>query len=169
MSYTKAAEGTQCESGDTAIHKRGLLFAGAVVKQQNGSGQKRVICVAVPGGGEPGPGGPANNRLQCSAMRPKPPTALPTEGSPSVFRAETVRWPADSKYLCLWYKGRIVERGEGFMIELHQDENALICARHAKEAAQATRNTKRGNSNTAAGKSNEERANRVGRFQVDWH
>lgn len=69
----------------------------------------------------------------------------------------------------LWYK-EAVEGGEEFTTKWHQEEDTKTSARHAKEAAYVTKMTKRegraDDSNKAVGKSKDDMANRVARFQA---
>ncbi len=70
----------------------------------------------------------------------------------------------------LWYKG-VLDGAERFMAAWHTEAEARTCARHEKEAAKSTRSGKGGrrgdSSNTAAGESKQEMADRVARFQHD--
>ena len=57
MSYTKALKKAECEeSVETTIHKRRLLFAGAVQRTHNERLTRRVMFGTMAGGENPGPG-----------------------------------------------------------------------------------------------------------------
>lgn len=61
MSYTKAIKKAQRESVETTFRKRRLVFAGAVVKQNNERLLIRVMFGAMALGENPGSGRPAKN------------------------------------------------------------------------------------------------------------
>ena len=65
MSYAKALKKVQCESVETSIRKRRLLFAGAVQRTTNERLTHRVMFGTLAGGDRPGPGLPKNNWAQC--------------------------------------------------------------------------------------------------------
>ena len=52
VSYSKALKQTHCDSVETVVRKRRLLFAGAVAKKHNGRLPRRVMFGALSGGGE---------------------------------------------------------------------------------------------------------------------
>ena len=59
--YAKAPKKTQCESVETTIRKRGLLFAGAVQQTNNERLTRGVMLGTMAGGENPGPGRPEKN------------------------------------------------------------------------------------------------------------
>ena len=59
----------QCESVETTIRKRRLLFAGAVQRTTNERLTHRVMFGTIAGGESPGPGRPENNWARCLARR----------------------------------------------------------------------------------------------------
>ena len=65
MSYAKALKKAQCESVETTIRKRRLLFAGAVQRTHNERLTRRVMFGTMAGGENPGPGRPETNWAQC--------------------------------------------------------------------------------------------------------
>ena len=65
MSYAKALKKAQCDSVETTIRKRRLLFAGAVQRMTNERLPHRVMFGTLAGGDRPGPGLPKNNWAQC--------------------------------------------------------------------------------------------------------
>ena len=99
MSYAKALRKAQCESVETTIRKRRLLFAGAVQGTHNERLTRRVMFGTMAGGENPGPSRPEKNWAQClvddlSVFRA---TGGSTESVPSVFGVETVLWPTAAK------------------------------------------------------------------------
>ena len=71
MSYAKALKKAQCESVETTICKRRLLFAGGVQRMHNERVTRRVIFGTMAGGDNPGPGRPQKNWAQCPSRRPQ--------------------------------------------------------------------------------------------------
>ena len=61
MSYAKALKKAQCESVETTIRKRRLLFADAVQRTTNERLTHRVMFGTLAGGENPGPGRPEKN------------------------------------------------------------------------------------------------------------
>ena len=61
MSYAKALKKAQCESVETTICKRHLLFAGAIQRTTNERLPHRVMFGTMAGGENPGPGRPEKN------------------------------------------------------------------------------------------------------------
>ena len=61
MSYAKTLKKAQCESVETTIRKRRLLFAGAVQRTTNERLTHRVMLGAMAGGVNPGRGRPEKN------------------------------------------------------------------------------------------------------------
>ena len=92
MSYTEALKKAQCESVETTICKRRLLFAGAVQRTTNERPTPRLMFRTIAGGENPGPGRPENNWAQCLAddLRVFQATEGSTESSPVLFGIETV-------------------------------------------------------------------------------
>ena len=99
MSYAKDLKKAQCESVETTIRKRRLLFAGAVQRTANERMTHRVMFETLPGGENPGPGRPENNWAQCLAddIRVFQATEESTDSSPLLFGVETVLWPRVAK------------------------------------------------------------------------
>ena len=58
VSYAKAFETAQCESVETTIRKRCLLFAGGVQRTNNERLTRRMMFWTIAGGENPGPGRP---------------------------------------------------------------------------------------------------------------
>ena len=67
MSYAKTLKKAQCESVETTILKRRLLFAGAVQRTHNERLTRPVMFGTMAGGENPGPGRPEKNWAQCLA------------------------------------------------------------------------------------------------------
>ena len=67
MSYAKALKKAQCESVETTIRKRPLLFAWAVQRTTNLRLTRRVMFETMAGGDNPGPGQPNTYGAQCLA------------------------------------------------------------------------------------------------------
>ena len=66
LSYSKALKQTHCDSVETVVRKRRLLFAGAVAKKHNnGRLPRRVMFGALSGGEKPKPGRPEKMWLDC--------------------------------------------------------------------------------------------------------
>ena len=65
LSYATALKQTQCDSVETVVRKRRLLFAGAVAKKHNGRLPRRVMFGALSGGEKPKPGRPEKMWLDC--------------------------------------------------------------------------------------------------------
>ena len=61
MSHAKALKKAQCESAETTIPKRRLLFAGAVQRTHNERLTRRVMFGTMAGGENPGLGRPEKN------------------------------------------------------------------------------------------------------------
>jgi len=175
LSYSKALKQTQCDSVETVVRKRRLLFAGAVAKKHNGRLPRRVMFGALSGGEKPKPGRPQKMWLDCVSddLKAFQATSGSTEDSPSVFGVETALWTTAAKWWGKWHDG-VVEGAERFMAEWHRQEESKRRARHTKEVARGTRD-RRGagridndsSSTTAMEESKVEMANRVARFQVD--
>ena len=87
MSYVKALEKAQCNSVETTIPTRRLLFAGAVQRTHNERLTRRVMFGTMAGGENPGPGRPEKNWAQCLVddFRVFRATEGSTEGAPLVF------------------------------------------------------------------------------------
>ena len=88
MSYAKILKKAQCESVETTIRKRRLLFAGAVQRTNNEQLTRRVMFGTTAGGENPGPGRPEKNWAQCLVddLRVFRATEGSTESVPLVFR-----------------------------------------------------------------------------------
>ena len=65
MSYAKALTKAQCESAETTIRKRRLLFAGGVQRTRNERLTRWVMFGTMAGGENPGPGRPEKYWAQC--------------------------------------------------------------------------------------------------------
>ena len=92
MSNAKARKKAQCESVETTIRKRRLLFTGAVQRTQNDGLTRRVMFGTMAGGENPGPGRPEKNWAQCLVddLRVFRATEGSTESVPWMFVVETV-------------------------------------------------------------------------------
>ena len=139
MSYAKALKKTQCESVETTIRKRRLLFAGAVARKHGGRLPKRVLSGTLSGGQNPGRGRPAKNWMQClsddlAAFRAI--TVETTEKPHTIFGVETTLWTTAATEWGMWYRG-VLEGAEQFMETWHRGEAAKSSTRHAKEAEKA--------------------------------
>ena len=134
MSYAKALKKAQCESVQTTIRKRRLLFAGAVQRMNNERPTRRVMFGTMADGENPGPGRPEKNWAQCLVddLRVSRATEGSTENSPVVFGVETVLWHTAAKKGGRWYRG-VVESVECFMAGWHRDEAECSWLRHAAE------------------------------------
>ena len=134
MPYAKALKKAQCESVETTIRKRRLLFAGAVQRTNNVRLTRRVIFGTMASGENPGPGRPENTWAQCLVddLRVFRATEGSTECFPLVFGVETVLWPAAAKMGRKWYRG-VVKAAEGFMARRHTYEAESSWLRHAAE------------------------------------
>ena len=99
MSYAKALKKAQCESVETTIRKRSLLFAGAVQRTTNGRLTHRVMFGSMAGGVNPGRGRPEKNWAQCLVddIRVYEATEGSTDSSPLLLGVETVQWPRATK------------------------------------------------------------------------
>ena len=58
LSYSKALKQTYCDSVETVVRQRRLLFAGAVAKKHNGRLPRRVMFGKLSGGEKPKSGSP---------------------------------------------------------------------------------------------------------------
>ena len=87
MLYVKALKKAQCESLETHIRKRRLLFAGPVQRMTNERLTGRVMFGTMAGGKNQGRGRPENNWAQCLAddLRDLKATEGSTESSPLLF------------------------------------------------------------------------------------
>ena len=65
MSYAKALTKAQCESAETTIRKRRLLFAGGVQRTRNERLTRWVMFGTMAGGENPGPDRQEKNWAQC--------------------------------------------------------------------------------------------------------
>ena len=94
MSHAKALKKAQCESVETTIRKRRLLFAGAVQRTHNERLTRRVMFETMAGGENSGPGRPEKNWAQYRVnLRVFRATEGSTENVPLVFGVEMVLWP----------------------------------------------------------------------------
>ena len=57
LSYAKALKMARCESNETTIRRRRLIFAGGVARQSKKRLPTRVMCGTIAGGENPRPGG----------------------------------------------------------------------------------------------------------------
>ena len=89
MSYAKALKKAQCESVETTIRKRRLLFAGGVQRTHNERLTRRVMFGTMADGENPGQGQPEKNWAQCLVddLRVFRATEGSTESAPLVFLA----------------------------------------------------------------------------------
>ena len=138
MSYAKALKKARCESVETTIRKRRLLFAGAVQRMTNVRLTRRVMFGTMAGGENPGLGRPEKNWAQCLAddLRLFKATQGSTESSPLLFGVETVLWPRAAKKSGKWYRG-VVEAADGFMTRWQRLEAEKSWIRHAAEDAKS--------------------------------
>ena len=92
MSYAKAIKQAQCESIETTIHIRRLLFAGAVQRTTNERRTRRVMFGTMAGRENPGRGRPETNWAQFLAdgLRGFQATGGSTESSPPAVRSRDV-------------------------------------------------------------------------------
>ena len=99
MSYAKALKKAQCESVETTIRNRRLLFAGAVQRTHNERLTRRVMFGTMAGGENPGPGRPEKKWAEWLAdyLRVFRTTEGSTERVPLFFGVETVLWPTAAK------------------------------------------------------------------------
>ena len=87
MSYAKALKKAQCESFETTIDKRRLLFAEGVQRTHEERPTRRMMFRSMAGGENPGPGRPEKNWDQCPIddLRVFRATEGSTESVPLVF------------------------------------------------------------------------------------
>ena len=164
----------QCDSVETTIRKRRLLFAGAVQRTHNERLTRWVMFGTMAGGENPGPGGTEKNWAQCLAddIRVFRATEASTESVPLVFGVETVIWPTAAKKGGKWYRG-VVEAAECFMTRWHRDEAESSWLRHATEDAKSDdkgRRERKGRSSrtdTAVDECRNETVGRMARYRFD--
>ena len=127
MSYAKALKKAQCESVETTIRKRRLLFAGAVLRTNNERLTYRVMFGTMAGAENPEPGRPEKNWAQCLVdnLRVFRATEESTENFSLVFGVETVLWPTAAEKGGRWYR-RGLEAADCFMARWHRDEAESI-------------------------------------------
>ena len=116
LSYAKALKKAQCESVETTIRKRPLLFVGAVQRTTNERLIHRVMFGAMAGGVNPGRGRPEKNWAQCLADDISvvfEATKGSTNSSPLLFGEEAVLWPRAAKKSGKWHRG-IVDAADRF-------------------------------------------------------
>ena len=111
----------QCESVETTIRKRRLLFAGAVQWTHNERLTRRVMFGTMADEENHGPGRLQKNLAQylVDDLRVLRATAGTTESVPLVYGVETLSPTAANKGV--WYRG-VVEAAECFMTRWHRDE-----------------------------------------------
>ena len=99
LSYSKALKQTHCESVETVVRKRTLLFAGAAAKKHKGRLPRRVMFGALSRGENPGAGWPEKTWRQCLSddLQAFQATNGSTEDSPSVFGVKTTLWTTAAK------------------------------------------------------------------------
>ena len=99
ISYAKALKKAQCESVETTVRKRRLLFAGGVQRTSNERLTRRVMFGTMAGGQNPGPSRPEKNWAQCLVddIRVFGATEGSTESVPLGFGVKTVLWPTVAK------------------------------------------------------------------------
>ena len=116
MSYTKVFNKARCESVETTIRKRRLLFAGVVQRMTNERLARRVMFGTMTGGEYPGPDRPENIWAQCLAddLRVLHATEGSMESLPLLFGAETVLRPRAAKTNGRWYRG-VIQAVDCFM------------------------------------------------------
>ena len=85
MSYTNVLNKAQCESVETTIRERRLLFGRGVQRTNNERLTRRMMFGTMAGGDDPGPGRPENNWAQCLVDDLR--VFRATEGS-----KESIRW-----------------------------------------------------------------------------
>ena len=107
--YAKGLKKAQCESIETTISERRLLFAGAVQRTNNERLTRQIVFGTMAGGETPGPGRPEKNRAQCLVDDLR------------VFGAETDLWPTAAKKGGKWYRG-VVQVADCFVARWHRDE-----------------------------------------------
>ena len=122
MSYAKVLKKAHCESVETTIRKRRLLFARAVQRTNNERLTRRVMFGTMAGEENPGPDRPEKNWAQClvedlSVFRA---TEGSTENFPWFFGIETVLWPTAAKKGGKLYRrsgrlrhGEVAQQGRG--------------------------------------------------------
>ena len=129
-------KGAQCESVETTICQRRLLFAGGVQRAINERLARRVMFGTMAGGENPEPGRPEKNWVQCLAddLGVFQATEGSTESSPLLFGVETVFWPSAANKGGKWYPG-VFGAVECFMARWHRDEAQRSRVRQAAEDA----------------------------------
>ena len=106
MSYAKAFKKAHCESVETTIRNRRLLFAEALQRTNNERLPRRVIFGTMAGGENPGQGRPETNWAHCLVddLRVFRATEISTESVPLVYGVETMLWPTAPKKGGKWYR-----------------------------------------------------------------
>ena len=120
MSYAKALKKAQCESVETTIRKRRLLFAGGVRRAKPERLTRRVMFGTMAGGKNPGPARPEKTWARClvddiAVFRAKEGS---TKNSPWSFEVNTVLWPTAAKQTGKWCRG-IMKAADGFTARWH--------------------------------------------------
>ena len=169
MSYAKV----QCESVETTIRKRRLLFAGTLQRTNNERLTRRVLFGTMAGGENPRPGRPERT-AQCLVDDPR--VFRTTEGSmesvPFVFGVKTVRWPTAVNKSWKWYRG-VGEAAECFRTRWHRDEVKSSWLSHATEDAKGGDKGGRGwkgrdsRTDPAVDECRNEMVDRVARYRFD--
>ena len=138
MSHAKALKKAQCESVETTIRKRRLLFSGVVQRTTSERLTRRVMFGTIPGGENSGQGRPEKNWAQCLAddLRVFLPTEESTDSSPPLFGVEMLLWPRAAKKSGKCYLG-VVEAADYFMARWHRDKAQKSRLRHAAEDAKS--------------------------------
>ena len=137
MSYAKAPKKAQCESVETTIRTRCLLFAGAK-RTYTERLARRLKFGTIAGGENPGPGRPEKNWTQCLVddLIVFRATEGSTESVSLAFGVETVVWPTAAEKGGKWYRG-VVEAAKYFLTRWHRDEAKRSLLRHAQVDAKS--------------------------------
>ena len=145
MSYAEFLKKAQCESVDTPIHKRRLLFAGAVQRTTDERLTHRVMFGTMAGGVNPGRGRPEENWAQCLAdhIRVFEVKEGSADSSPLLFGTEIVLWSRAAKKSGSWHRG-VFDAADRFFTRWHRGEAEKSWQRLTAEDANSSNQGKPG-------------------------
>ena len=141
ISYAEALKKTGSQSGEATIRQRRLLFAGALAKQGDTRLPKRLLFAGrLDGGGDPGPGQPAQHRHKSSrddfkafgALHGSTPTDRRTFGVDRLVWTDAGRKEEGVP----WYTG-VLLGAERFMASWHKSQEEASRSREVNRAAKA--------------------------------
>ena len=139
MSYANALNKAQCESVETSIRKRRLLFGGAVQRTTSERLTHRVMFGTMAGGVNPERGRPQKRTGPSGLvgdLRVFEATEGSTDSPPLLFGVAIVLWPRAAKSSGNWHRG-IVDAADRFMKMWHRGEaEQRLTAEDAKSSNQ---------------------------------